>query len=248
MFKKVKKHLQNGTFLQTSFQYLRKKATYTPGFHDTGFHGDRHLIKVFDTIISDCSVFVETGSSIGTTLSYVAKKYPEKDCYSCEPDKEAFNEAKKNTKGLKNVFIFNETSDEFLERIEEQHSHIFSKKTLFWLDAHSNGFEWPLKNEIKFISSNFQNPKILIDDFKVPGKPNFGFDKYDGQECSFEYIKNSIKRDVCTLVYPNHNERTSDFHPLRGWGLLLFNQNDVGDLSEKDLDNATQIHEITLKD
>lgn len=238
---KVKKHIQKGTLLKTSFRYLRKKIEYKPGFHNTGFHGDKYLIKVVDSLVSDCSIFVETGSSIGTTLAYVAKKYPDKYYYSCEPDKKAFSEAKKNTKGLENIFIFNETSDDFLKRLKKDYSHIFNEKTLFWLDAHSNGFEWPLKNEISFITTNFQYPKILIDDFKVPNRPYFGFDEYDGQECSFDYIKNSIKRNNYFLVYPSYKKKTSDFHPLRGWGLLLFDKDSLEPLLQKEFNEIVAV-------
>jgi hypothetical protein len=101
------------------------------------------------------------------------------------------------------------------------------KRVLFWLDAHGYGFEWPLRKEISFITTNFERAYILIDDFKVPGLDCFGFDEYDGQVCSFEYIKSALNPGLeYRLCYPNYKERTSAHHPLRGWGLLEFGHNE----------------------
>ena len=58
---------------------------------------------------------------------------------------------------------------------------------------------WPLREEVYYYTRKFRGGFVLIDDFRVPlaAKPGhakpavveeFGFDAYDGQECSFEYI------------------------------------------------------------
>ena len=62
-------------------------------FFDVGFHGDTYLLNLVDVLISNSQYFIETGTNVGSTLVYDAKKYPEISCFSCEPDKEAFNEA-----------------------------------------------------------------------------------------------------------------------------------------------------------
>ena len=98
---------------------------------------------------------------------------------------------------------------------------IFDKKVLFWLDAHGHGFEWPLKEEIAFITKNFKNAAIFIDDFKVPHNENFLWDSYDGQYCSFDYIKDSIVNDSYSLYYPDYNIKTSEHHPLKGWAVIF---------------------------
>lgn len=194
-------------------------------FYSTGFHGDANLIKLVDYFLANkVDYFIETGSNVGSTLVFVAKRYPRVKCLSCEPDFEAYSRAKRNARGLKNVQIFNCSSQEFLKYLRNVDERIFLKHNLFWLDAHGYGFEWPIKFEINYIMSSFVSGYILVDDFQVPGNNSFLFDSYDGQVCSFEYIKESIPPSVqYSLYYPNYKERTSKHHPLRGWGLFALN-------------------------
>jgi hypothetical protein len=100
---------------------------------------------------------------------------------------------------------------------------MLSENVLFWLDAHGYGFKWPLREEVSFITGHFQTAYVLIDDFKVPGLDCFGYDLYDGQECSFDYIRDALDESIeYSLYYPSYTERTSRHHPLRGWGLIEF--------------------------
>jgi hypothetical protein len=186
----------------------------------TGFHGDRYLLDLVNYLLGKVSVFIETGTNVAATLEYVAKRYPDTKCFSCEPAKRPFQLAKKYTKNLSNVILTNESSQQFFARIEKD---LCAKPTLFWLDAHGRGFKWPLLEEVRFITNNFTKGLVLIDDFKVPHIKKFKFDKHEGQVCSFAYIKNSINSKLkFDLYYPNYRERTSTFHDLTGWGLLLF--------------------------
>jgi len=139
------------------------KAINKYTFYDSGFHGDEYLTKIVKALMTDCDLFIETGTNVATTTAYVSKRFPQVLCFSCEPDDRAYKEAVKNTKNLPNVNIFNETSQNFINRFEKM--NLFRKNAVFWLDAHDNNFEWPLKSEVGFITSKFQNFKILIDDF-----------------------------------------------------------------------------------
>ncbi|MGA1864745.1 MAG: hypothetical protein ACMUHX_06750 [bacterium] len=199
----------------------RKKRVFD--FFELGFHGDKYLLELVNIIIPDCNYFMETGTNVGSTLAYVGRNYDHVKCLSCEPDTEAFNNAIKNTSGLANISIYNESSLEFILRIKLEYTHLFNKNVLFWLDSHGYGFKWPIKEEISFITANFKSPYILIDDFKVPGLDCFGYDEYSGQECSFDYIKDALNPNLSLrLYYPIYTERTSRHHPLRGWGLIEF--------------------------
>jgi len=192
-------------------------------FFEVGFHGDEYLIQIVDSLMQKSRYFIETGTNVGTTLAYVAKKHPDVQCLSCEPDGQAFDHAVKNVESCSNVHIYNEVSQEFIGRLEKDFSYLFEDNCLFWLDAHGYGFDWPLRDEIEFITNNFDSGIILIDDFKVPGEEQFGYDEYDNQICSFEYIQNSINPQLdYGLYYPCYKERTSKHHPLRGWGMISF--------------------------
>lgn len=169
---------------------------------------------------------IETGANVGTTLVYFAKKYPSVRCFSCEPDDSAYSHANENTTGLENVSLFKGTSQQFLKYLLVKESWIFSEKALFWLDAHGYGFEWPLKAELDFITRQFDSGYILIDDFKVPGRDDFIYDQYLEHVCSYDYVKDSLNPDLTyQLYYPSYQEKTSQHHPLCGWGLLVFRHN-----------------------
>jgi hypothetical protein len=192
-------------------------------FFKTGFHGDRYLTKIIFSCLKKSEQFIETGCNVGSSLVYVLKNYPELKTYSCEPDKDAYEFAKKKIKGYKNAQLFKELSPDMLYRITKKDEKILEKTTVFWLVAHEYGYKWPLKDEIKFISENFKNGYIFIDDFKIPGKEMFNYSAYDNQICSFEYIKDAINQNKkYNLFYPSYTDKTSKHHPLIGWGLIYF--------------------------
>lgn len=192
-------------------------------FFDVGFHGDLYLLELVNLLLGQCNYFIETGANVGSTCAYVARKFSHIQCFSCEPDVQAFQYAKKNTANLANLVLYNETSQEFFSRFQKQYANMLKENLLFWLDAHGEGFAWPLKEEMTFITQNFPKAYILIDDFKVPGLDCFEYDIYQDQECSFEYIKYSLNpNNQYSLYYPNYTKKTSAHHPLRGWGLIEY--------------------------
>lgn len=196
-------------------------------FYDVGFHGDKNLLDIIDAIAPTCRYFIETGTNVGSSLAYVARKFPHLQCYSCEPDLEAFEHAVRNVQEMTNVQVFNHSSQEFIAHLENEHQTAFGQTTMFWLDAHGYGFKWPLREEVAFITSHFRSVYILIDDFQVPGLDVFGYDEYQGQKCTFDYIKNYIDQNVAYhLYYPAYSERTSQHHPLRGWGMIVYGNPD----------------------
>jgi hypothetical protein len=189
-------------------------------FFDIGFHGDTYLIELVFAAAQRCSQFVETGANVGSSLCYLARNFPRLQCYSCEPDADAFDAARRNAAQLRNVELTHEKSPEFLHGLEKT---IAMGRTLFWLDSHGYGFRWPLKEEIAFITRTCPGACVFIDDFKVPGQEQFLFDEYDGQVCGFDEIEASFKPGLaCHIVYPTYHEKTSTFHPLKGWALIEF--------------------------
>jgi hypothetical protein len=184
-----------------------------------GFHGDRYLIELADLLLGQADAFVETGANRGTTLRHVAERFPTLPCISCEPEPSAYAEALEHTRHLPNVALVPLRSQEFIDDVLRRESHLHDRTTVFWLDAHDHGFAWPLLEEVEFVTRTFRDPLILIDDFLVPGQPEFGFDAYDGQECSWDYVARAVVGEF-QLWYPAYTQHTSAHHPLRGWGLL----------------------------
>lgn len=190
-------------------------------FFDVGFHGDRYLLALVDHILSrHAARYVETGAADGSTLAYVGRVYPEIDCRACEPRADAAERARSAVSALPRVQLFGEDSQRFMHRLD-QDPQFAKRDTLFWLDAHGQGFAWPLRDEVAWTTAGFERSFILIDDCRVPGRPEFGYDSYDGQECSIEYIQPSLaNRSRLRLYAPTYRDRTSPHHPLRGWLLI----------------------------
>jgi hypothetical protein len=188
-----------------------------------GFHNDGYLLALVDVLAPECTMFIETGSAVGETLSYVARRYPHLTCLSCEPDRRAYRHALRNTAALQNVRLYNQTSQQLIERISTEYAPAIPQRVLCWLDAHGRGFAWPLRQEVAFVTNHFSSAYILIDDCRVPARDWFGYDTYDGQECSLEYIRDSLNPALdYGIYYPTYKERTSQHHPLRGWMLLAY--------------------------
>jgi hypothetical protein len=198
----------------------RDEASYT--FVNIGFHGDRHLLEFVDDLVTreriEC--FIETGTNVGSTLVYLAKRYPHVQALSCEADAEASRRARRHAQGLANVEIHNLPSHDFLDLLTKR-PEIFKKRCLFWLDAHGYGFEWPLREEVRFVAERFAVAYMMIDDFQVPGIDGFRYDEYQGQVCSYEHIHDMLGSRPHQLFLPTYTDRTSSHHPLTGWGLVV---------------------------
>jgi len=198
----------------------RDKASYR--FMNIGFHGDRHLLEIVDDLVNREKVecFIETGTNVGSTLVYLAKRYAQVQALSCEADAEASRRAHGHAQGLLNVEIHNLSSHDFLKLLL-QRQELFQKRCLFWLDAHGYGFEWPLREEVCFIAEHFAVAFMMVDDFQVPGIDAFRYDEYRGQVCSYEHIRGALGSRSHQVFLPTYTDRTSSHHPLTGWGLVV---------------------------
>lgn len=202
--------------------FRRKRDQISYQFQDVGFHGDHYLLALVDDLVARHGIecFVETGTNVGSSLVYFAKRFPQVRALSCELDAEACRRAREHAKGLANVEIHHLSSGDFLKVLAQQ-PDLFGKRCLFWLDAHGYGFRWPLREEVRFIAEHFATAFVMIDDFKVPGLDCFRHDEYDGQVCSYDYIRDSLATRPHEVFQPRYTDRTSKHHPLVGWGLIV---------------------------
>jgi hypothetical protein len=193
-------------------------------FLEVGFHGDKYLLELVFAAARRCEQFVETGTNVGSSICYLARHFPKLPCYSCEPDKESCEFARRKAAPFPNAQINHEPSPQFLHTLAKQVPGLASRETLFWLDSHGYGFRWPLREEVEFITTRFDSACIFIDDFKVPGQPQFLFDEYDGQICGMELIAGSLakKSDYRFIlpdfdhVRPRRRAGNSRRHPGQG--------------------------------
>jgi len=207
-------------FHRINLQYFRDNLPVNRD-SDLGFHGDQYLLNIVDPVLDSSSILIETGTNVGQTLRYVADRYPKLPSVSCEPDQKSYQQALDRLAEYDQSKVIHGKSqkilDEMIGLIGDQ------DLPFFFLDAHGNGFKWPLKYEIRTITSTVQQGVILINDSLVPGRPQFTFDEYDQQICSIEYIRDELEDSHdYTFIYPAYRARTSNHHPLRD--IVLFRQ------------------------
>jgi predicted O-methyltransferase YrrM len=126
-----------------------------------------------------------------------------------DPAKVAIVMASLNERGIHNVSILQGNSPTVLCELVD--GRLDASAALFLLDAHWQTY-WPLKDEIRAIPRG--QGVLVMHDARVPGCPSLGVDEYDGQELSYEYLK-----DALTEWSPTHrveyNDDTAEF-PRRG--------------------------------
>lgn len=140
---------------------------------------------------------VETGTYLGDSTLQFAKYVPY--VYTVEINQEYYIKAanrvcaeKTLNKKLGVIYLHHGNSPDFISYVI---GRIF-EPVCFYLDAHWRTY-WPLKDELKAIKGK-PNSFIIIHDFKVPGK-DWGYDIWQGQENSYEYIKDDL-----AAINPNY--------------------------------------------
>lgn len=123
-------------------------------------------------------IVAETGAHRGVTTKFLAKTFGVKTL-SCEIHPVYFWESRWRTMAQRNCRIFPEDTREFLRRLG---SRMVSSedRVLIYLDAHWDPQDLPLLEELKIIHSQIRHAIILIDDFRHPEDPGYGFDEYAG--------------------------------------------------------------------
>ncbi|MBS0652626.1 MAG: hypothetical protein JSR39_03775 [Verrucomicrobia bacterium] len=130
---------------------------------------------------------IETGSLYGHTTAFLASIFNEVHTIEIEPSNYQIT---LNTLSIfpNAVCHFGSSSSVLTEILPT----LESKSLLFYLDAHWQEY-WPLLDELEAISKTHKdNCIIVIDDFKVPTRPDIGYDAYGEHECSFEYVKDKL--------------------------------------------------------
>ncbi len=138
------------------------------------FGFDIHKAYEVCTLINDidASFIIETGSNTGDTTEFLAKLYPTKTIITCDINNNYFNFAKERLAKYRNVTVHNVSSVYLINNIK------YPKDTLFYLDAHENGMELPLRQEIKSIKHGI----IAIDDFNI-NAPGYAYEPEINIDC-----------------------------------------------------------------
>jgi len=164
------------------------------------FNGDTYLEKEFLRLKRDFKIknVVETGTYHGDSTAWFAANFLA--VQTIEFKMPQYLEAKKKLAALKNVSMVRGDSARDLKTMIEGQPNL-----LIFLDAH--WYANPVIDELKQIAACGLKPVIAIHDFKVP-KKDFGFDSYNGQDYTFEWVEPHLKAIYGEFDYHYNTEAT----------------------------------------
>jgi hypothetical protein len=184
----------------------------------TGYHGDPNIMKLVDTLVIPCTQFIETGTEAGSTVGYTARMYPHLECYTVETDPDTFNAASVHLANHTNIYQSQGHSLEWLQSVEAHDT-----PSLFWLDAHSHGWGCVVGGEVGIVLSRWQRGYILLDDFEVPGRDDFGFDWYESYgKLNWETVKADLTPEQLARINARYYPKYKSPYGTRGWMLIAF--------------------------
>lgn len=154
-----------------------------------GYEGDRFIGEEIAKLVKEHGIeqIIETGTYLGNTTKKLVLMAP---TLSIEINVENWRRAKINCEGIKGIDLLFGNS---IDMLKEYLPLYTDKKLLFFLDAHWGEY-CPLLDELELIANHGIKPVIVIHDFKVPKRPELGFDSYNGQPFELEWIEKSLEK------------------------------------------------------
>ncbi len=164
------------------------------------------MLKIRDDF--DISTFVETGTFKGINAKFHAQNF--KEVLTCDIIDEYLRVATKRLEPYKNVFVYKQSSPDFLKLFIQKYNEQGRKDIVFmFLDAHfydpslPPDEKWVVINELKALKG-FKNCVICIHDFDCEG---LGHCVYDGESLGWPLIKNDLmKVNTDFSLYTNTKE------------------------------------------
>ncbi len=191
------------------------------GNDSNAFHGDEQwktLVKKITDAVSPTSI-VETGTYKGDTTEYLAK-ISSSPIFTCEVIGMYRRESGRRLSPYKHVNLLKGSSAALIQRLVAEKK--LGEMPLFFLDAHWYGY-WPLADEMKHISA-LSKAIIMIDDFKVPGRPQFGYDVQNNDgviiEEDINYLKPMLSGNS-RVLFPKYGSAESK--DIRGYIIIFQN-------------------------
>jgi hypothetical protein len=148
--------------------------------------------------------------------------------YSIELDSTYCEKAKERFSSNPNITFINDSSEIGIKSLIDGNYLGAEKNPFIFLDAHWNDDYWPLYDEFKALIG-LKKVIILVDDFQVPGHPEFSNCVYGGKRCSISLIKGLIQGDDIHVYFPHYPSR--DFC---GWVIIFkgYNESELSFLQD----------------
>lgn len=156
-------------------------------FQEQPFNGDKFIEASFLKLkkLFSIDTIVETGTCLGSSAIWFANNF--ETLVTIEANKQfldiAIQRVKENCSNPNILFGFGKSEDYLRQIISAR----LDKRIMFFLDAHW-GASCPLREELQAIADLKIKPVIAIHDFVVPGS-NLGYDEYNGQKFTFEWLE-----------------------------------------------------------
>jgi hypothetical protein len=141
------------------------------------FGFDVAVALLIDDLVTQyaCDALCETGSFVGDTTVYLARRYPHLPVYSCDIDESYAAVARHRVAGNQNAIVVCQQSPDLVADVVKRY-----ERPLLFLDAHW-GDPWPLPAELATITAS-RGAIAVIHDFDI-GHPRFSYDTYQGLTC-----------------------------------------------------------------
>lgn len=196
-------------------------------------NGQHYRRKIISELLSKINFnsIIETGTEYGFSTAYFSTF--DKKVFSIEKSKPLFYLAKKKLENFKNIhLILNDSKN--IKNILDKNKIDKDSQVFFYLDAHSEN-DYPLLEELEFITTNYKNNLILIDDFQVPNDDGYGFDSFNGKKLNLKLIGNSLIGK--NFIYFPNISSIIETGRLRGY-VLITNNEDI----KRELDAIKELY------
>jgi predicted O-methyltransferase YrrM len=200
---------------------LSQIPTHCSNLGYTGFNNSPELGLYLASLAKNYNVDIafETGTCEGITTIFLAHHFAK--VYTAEIFAQYFLNTQKIFRNYPNIVGRYGSSEKLFHEILPS---LQDKRILFYLDAHWYE-QWPLLDELEEISlTHKDNCIVVIDDFKVPTRPEITYDAYGQHECSFDYISEQLNKVftdyTCFYLIPKNPQMRAKFvaYP-KSWGI-----------------------------
>lgn len=149
------------------------------------FFAQQEFLKLRDRF--NIKAVIETGTCLAGTAIFLGQNFDR--VFTIEINKAWLKMAinRIESAGVSDkIKAFLGSSEKVLDDIIQLYS--LGNDTIIFADSHWGGY-CPLLDELRVIAKNKIRPVIIIHDFQVEGEPALGYDSYNGQPFTFEWIK-----------------------------------------------------------
>lgn len=193
--------------------------------NECAFHGDPFYQKIVSTLLETykATSFVETGTYLGHSSEFIAKRFPKLPVYTTEVNQGFFDIATNRLKKYDSVSMYKQHTLDFLRQTLINID--LGERPVFFIDAHWE-HDWPLIDELNHIKTHYPNAILVIDDMKVPHQTQFPYDNYGGDKvCDVEHIAPVIGHLCSTCIIPVYSAReVAPYTSLSGYGIFALQQ------------------------